>query len=346
MEYSVLMSVYAKEEPVYLDTAIQSMLDQTVRTDDFVIVCDGPLTAELDAVLERHLAQNPAVLHLVRLPQNIGTGAALNIGLTHCKNELIAKMDSDDISVLDRCERQLKEFAEDDRLTVVGGNILEFTEDPAKPVSRRLVPCDNEGIQKYARRRQPFNNMTVMYKRSAVLKVGGYKAMTRSEDYDLYVRILHEGYYCKNINDDLVFAWIKENAADRRTSYVTYRGFIKTRWSALRSGFSSPWDFLVACGAQTVVFLSPAFLQKLIYRKNPAQARRRLCRDTYIAAGGNETACYRRLTAIYFWGDASIQIYINQIHTIINEHRLRGGMTEGAADFLSHGGEEINGSST
>lgn len=151
MEYSVLMSVYAKEEPVYLDTAIQSMLDQTVRTDDFVIVCDGPLTAELEAVLERHLAQNPAVLHLVRLPQDIGTGAALNIGLTHCKNELIAKMDSDDISVLDRCERQLKEFAEDDRLTVVGGNILEFTEDPAKPVSRRLVPCDNEGIQKYAR---------------------------------------------------------------------------------------------------------------------------------------------------------------------------------------------------
>ena len=151
MEYSVLMSVYAKEEPVYLDTAIQSMLDQTVRTDDFVIVCDGPLTAELEAVLERHLAQNPAVLHLVRLPQNIGTGAALNIGLTHCKNELIAKMDSDDISVLDRCERQLKEFAEDDRLTVVGGNILEFTEDPARPVSRRLVPCDNEGIQKYAR---------------------------------------------------------------------------------------------------------------------------------------------------------------------------------------------------
>lgn len=226
MEYSVLMSVYAKEEPVYLDTAIQSMLDQTVRTDDFVIVCDGPLTAELDAVLERHLAQNPAVLHLVRLPQNIGTGAALNIGLTHCKNELIAKMDSDDISVLDRCERQLKEFAEDDRLTVVGGNILEFTEDPAKPVSRRLVPSE----------------------------------------VDL--------------------------------------------------------------------------------QENPAQARRRLCRDTYIAAGGNETACYRRLTAIYFWGDASIQIYINQIHTIINEHRLRGGMTEGAADFLSHGGEEINGSST
>lgn len=192
--------------------------------------------------------------------------------------------------------------------------------------------------------------MTVMYKRSAVLKVGGYKAMTRSEDYDLYVRILHEGYYCKNINDDLVFARIKENAADRRTSYVTYRGFIKTRWSA-------SIRLLVTVGFPGCLrrtdgrFLISGIPSEVDLQENPAQARRRLCRDTYIAAGGNETACYRRLTAIYFWGDASIQIYINQIHinqihTIINEHRLRGGMTEGAADFLSHGGEEINGSST
>ena len=93
-------------------------------------------------------------------------------------------------------------------------------------------------------------------------------------------------------------------------------------------------------------FLISGIPSEVDLQENPAQARRRLCRDTYIAAGGNGTACYRRLTAIYFWGDASIQIYINQIHTIINEHRLRGGMTEGAADFLSHGGEEINGSST
>lgn len=267
MEYSVLMSVYAKEEPAHLDIAIQSMLDQTAKTDDFVIVCDGPLTPELEAVLERHTAQNSSVLRLIRLPENIGTGAALNIGIAQCKNELIAKMDSDDISVLDRCERQLKEFEQNNHLAVVGGYILEFTDDPLNPISRRLVPCDNEGIQKYARRRQPFNNMTVMYKKSIVQKVGGYKAMTRSEDYDLYVRILHKGYCCKNINDDLVFARIKESKADRRTSKATYRGFVKTRWTALRLGFSSLWDFLVACGAQTFVFLSPAFLQRLIYRK-------------------------------------------------------------------------------
>lgn len=267
MEYSVLMSVYAKEKPEYLDADIQSMLDQTVETDDFVILCDGPLTPELDAVLEKHMAQNPSILRLIQLPENISTGSALNIGVAQCRHELIAKMDSDDISVPDRCERLLREFAENNSLAVVGGNILEFSEDPTKPISRRVVPCDNEEIHKYARRRQPFNNMTVMYRKSVVQSVGGYKAMTRSEDYDLYVRILREGHCCKNINDDLVFARIKENKADRRTSYATYKGFIKTRWYALRMGFSSPWDFLVACGAQTLVFLSPASLQGMIYKK-------------------------------------------------------------------------------
>ena len=261
------MSVYEKEKPEHLEAAVQSMLRQTVATDDFVIVCDGPLTAELDAVLERYEAQNPSVLHLIRLPENIGTGAALNVGIAHCKNELIAKMDSDDISVCNRCERQLREFAKNDRLTVVGGFILEFTDDPHKPVSRRLVPCDYEAIRRYARRRQPFNNTTVMYRKSAVQHVGGYKAMMRGEDYDLYVRMLHENDFCENIGDDLVFVRIRDKKTDRRTSRATYCGFIKTRWYALRLGFSSPWDFLVACAAQTIVFLAPPFLQDLIYKK-------------------------------------------------------------------------------
>lgn len=175
MEYSVLMSVYAKEKPEYFDEAIQSILNQTVMTNDFVIVCDGPLTEELNAVLCKHLSKYPEIIKPVRLSENIGTGAALNVGVAHCRNELIAKMDSDDISVPTRCERQLKEFAKDKELTVLGGNIIEFTDNTNNPISRRLVPCDNNGIRRYARRRQPFNNMTVIYKkvrfkRSAVIK--------------------------------------------------------------------------------------------------------------------------------------------------------------------------------
>lgn len=267
MEYSVLMSVYAKEKPEYFDEAIQSILNQTVMTNDFVIVCDGPLTEELNAVLCKHLSKYPEIIKPVRLSENIGTGAALNVGVAHCRNELIAKMDSDDISVPTRCERQLKEFAKDKELTVLGGNIIEFTDNTNNPISRRLVPSDNNGIRRYARRRQPFNNMTVMYKKSAVQKVGGYKAMTRGEDYDLYIRLLLNDFYCRNIDESLVYARIKDKGSDRRTSFATYRGFIKTRWYALKTGYSSIWDFAVACGAQTAVFLAPKFLQEYIYRR-------------------------------------------------------------------------------
>ena len=214
MEYSVLMSVYAKEKPEYFDEAIQSILNQTVMTNDFVIVCDGPLTEELNAVLCKHLSKYPEIIKPVRLSENIGTGAALNVGVAHCRNELIAKMDSDDISVPTRCERQLKEFAKDKELTVLGGNIIEFTDNTNNPISRRLVPSDNNGIRRYARRRQPFNNMTVMYKKSAVQKVGGYKAMTRGEDYDLYIRLLLNDFYCRNIDESLVYARIKDKGSD------------------------------------------------------------------------------------------------------------------------------------
>ena len=289
MNYSVLMSVYAKEEPVYFDEAIRSMLNQTVRTDDFVIVCDGVLTDELDAVLKRHLSMHPGIIHPVYLPENIGTGAALNIGIAHCRNELVAKMDSDDISIPTRCEQQLEEFVADEKLTVLGGNIIEFTDSTSNPISRRLVPCDNSGIRRYARRRQPFNNMTVMYKKSAVLEVGGYKKMTRGEDYDLYIRLLLKDFYCRNINENLVYARIKDKGGDRRTSLATYRGFIKTRWYALQTGYSNLWDFIVACSAQTAVFLAPNFLQEYIYRRilhKPAEellSNNNKQRDNYLS---------------------------------------------------------------
>lgn len=267
LEYSVLMSVYAKEKPEFFAEAIQSMLDQTVKTNDFVIVCDGPLTDGLEKVLRKYEENFPEIIKAIRLPKNIGTGLALNEGLARCKNDLIAKMDSDDISVPNRCELQLKEFEKDDKLTVLGGYITEFTDTPDNPVSQRIVPCDNAGIRKYAKRRQPFNNVTVIYKKSAVLNVGAYAGLTRAEDYDLYIRILKANYYCRNIAENLVNVRIKDKGADRRVSCAAYRGFIYTRWRALRSGYSGIWDFLIACGAQTAVFLAPGFVQDYMYKK-------------------------------------------------------------------------------
>lgn len=265
--YSILMSVYAKENPVFFDEAIRSMLEQTVRTDDFVIICDGPLTEELDGVLEQYQKRYPDVFHIVRLPENVGIGAAANAGLQACKNELVAKMDADDISVPDRCELQLKLFAENPQLTVLGGFIEEFDKDPEHPFSIRSVPESNEAIRDFARRRQPFNNQTVMYRRNAVIAAGGYSDLRRNEDYDLYIRLLKNGCHAENLPVTLVKVRVDEKAQLRRGSKSTLYGCIQSRWKAYRIGYSSFWDFLYCVAGQLLVCICPGKLQRMIYSK-------------------------------------------------------------------------------
>ncbi len=264
--YSILMTVYAAEQPDTFREAIAAGLSQSLRADDFVIVCDGPLTPELDAVLLEYQNAHPDLFQIVRLPVNQGVGTAANIGVDYCRHELIAKMDADDISFPDRCERQVRRFLEKPELAVLGGQILEFVTDPAQPCSRRQVPCGNPEIRKFARKRQPFNNPSVMYRKSVIQQVGGIRPYSRGEDYDLYVRILHAGYYCENLDEDLVWVRIAGPEADRRVSFHTYKCFIQTRWNAFTLGFSSLWDFLIACGAETVVYICPPGIQNFIYR--------------------------------------------------------------------------------
>ena len=265
--YSILMSVYAKENPCYFDMAIRSMLDQTVKTDDFVIVCDGPLTEALDQVLERYDRENPNLFNIVRLPQNVGIGAAANAGLQECKNDLVAKMDADDLSVPTRCERQLQLFREKPELTIAGGYIEEFDQDPDKPFSVRDVPLTQKGITKYFRRRQPFNNQTVMFRRSMVKKAGGYRDFRRSEDFDLYLRMLHGGAVAENIPEILVKVRVNNGAAMRRASFETLKGCARSRWYAHRLGYASLLDVMFCVCGELLIVISPAKVQQFIYRR-------------------------------------------------------------------------------
>lgn len=265
--YSVLMSVYKGENPIFFEQAIRSMLEQTVQTNDFVIVCDGPLTAELDAVLEGVAEEYAEIMNIVRLPENVGIGAATDAGLRQCKNNLVAKMDADDIAVPDRCRRQLERFAENPELTVIGGIIEEFDEDPEKPFAVRDVPVSNEEIRSFARRRQPFNNGTVMYKRDAVIAVGGYRRLHRNEDYELYIRMLAAGYYCENLSETLVLYRCNRGAQYRRASWKTLVGCFQSRWHALRIGYCSVFDFLFCVCGQMFMFACPGRVQSWLYAR-------------------------------------------------------------------------------
>lgn len=266
-QYSVLMSVYCKEEPAHFRESMRSMLEQTVQPTDFTVVCDGPLGVQLDSVLEEMLAAYPEIVHPVRLEKNMGIGYATNIGLKMCKCELVAKMDADDISTPDRCERQLACFAADPELAICGGYIAEFEENPQYPIAVRTVPLTQKEIWEKGRRRMPFNNPSIMYRRSAVLAVGGYSDMHRNEDYDLVSRLLSCGYRGRNIPEVLVYMRSDLDAYRRRGSVATLKGCISSRWRSYRRGYARLWDFCYCLFGQLFLVLCPSRLRRWVYKK-------------------------------------------------------------------------------
>ena len=203
--YSVLMSVYWKENPEHFRQAMISMYNQTVLTNDFVLICDGILNRELNNVIADMQQQFGKVLNVVRLERNIGLGAALNIGIKHCKNELIARMDSDDISYPDRCEKQLKIFVDYPEIAICSGIIEEFSETTDIIDARRIPPESSEEIFEYAKKRSPFNHPCVMYRKQAVESAGGYQDFYLLEDYYLWIRMLMQGMKGYNLQEPILY---------------------------------------------------------------------------------------------------------------------------------------------
>lgn len=181
-EYSVLMSVYKNDKPEFLDLAIASMACQTVEPKDFVIVCDGPLTSELDATLEKWQEVLVKRLTLHRLNKNHGLGFALNVGLSLCKCDIVARMDSDDISRPERCEILLSKMISEG-LDLVGGAIEEFDRSAGDMGVVRMPPLTKKDIDTWLKGRNPFNHVSVLFDRHVVEGAGGYEPFPWMEDY-------------------------------------------------------------------------------------------------------------------------------------------------------------------
>ena len=143
-KYSVLMSLYSKENPEYLRTAIDSIINQTVQPDEIVIVKDGPLTEELDKVVADYEQRYPLLFHIVVSESNIGLGKALNLGLNACRNELVARMDTDDIAKPERCEKQLQMFENNAELDLLGSAVSQ-SEKGRRSSPPRNLRCGRKG---------------------------------------------------------------------------------------------------------------------------------------------------------------------------------------------------------
>lgn len=241
-------------------------MNQSVSTDDFVIVKDGKLTPELDTVLEEY-SRKYNNIKIVALQKNMGLGLALNEGLMNCKNELVARMDSDDISLKDRCEKQLKKFNSNEKLDILGMQIAEFYSNPDDIISIRQVPSRYDDIVKFSKRRSPFNHPTVMYRKSRIVQLGGYKDVRRKEDLELFLNALSRGYYAENLEEiGLYFRSNRDNYL-RRKDKINCINYIKTINTYYKKKYCNVFDLSYVIASQVFFMIAPKPVMKYVSDK-------------------------------------------------------------------------------
>lgn len=271
VNYSVLMSVYYKEHPDYLRQSMQSIYDQTVPTDDFVLVCDGPLTPELDAVIADMQQQFGPRLNVCRLLKNGGLGKALNFGIKQCKNDLIARMDSDDVSRPDRCKRQLSVFRDHPEYSLVSGIVEEFSDTITNVSVRRIVPEYQNDIIAFAKKRNPFNHPCIMYKKSDVEAAGGYQDFYLLEDYYLWVRMIQQGFIGYNLQEPLLWMRAGSDMYKRRGGWKYVQSQRNLFKYMAQTGFITKNQYQIQSIIRLIGAIVPnwlrAFLFKQILRK-------------------------------------------------------------------------------
>ena len=265
------MSVYKKEKPQYLKLAIQSMIKQTVKADEFIIVKDGPLTHELDSVIDNYVKRYPGLFTIIANETNLGLGPALRKGVEVARNDLIARMDSDDYCVPERCEKQLNLFAINNELGMVGTYESEFVDHIDNVVSIHKVPEKHEDIKKFMRRRCAVLHPTVIFKKSEVIRSGNYQDKSRFpvyEDYDLFARMIFDaGVQCYNIQESLYYIRTNEEFFERRGGKKYAKTVLRFKWNLFKKGNMSFFDFVISGLGQAFVCIMPNTWRRLIYMK-------------------------------------------------------------------------------
>ena len=267
MAFSILMSLYINEKSEYARQCFESLINQTVPADEWVIVEDGPLTQELYLLLDEFQCKYPDLIKRVPLTVNHGLGLALREGILHCSNELIARMDTDDVAKNNRFEKQLQEFSKNPNLDICGSHICEFDGEVTNVIAKRNVPLDDVAIKKYQKRRDAFNHVTVMYKKSVVLRAGNYQHAMLMEDSLLWVNMILCGAVCMNIDDYLVYVRAGKDMFNRRGGWSYFKKYREGRKRILETGYISYLDYLITLYLQLIVALLPNFLRHFIYKK-------------------------------------------------------------------------------
>ena len=267
MPFSVCMSVYRNDNSEDFRLSVESIYYQTVVPDEIVLVVDGPIDKKLDAVIMQLKSSIP-ILKVFKLSQNMGHGVVRNKAINLAKNELVAIMDSDDIALKDRFEKQLKCFEQDENLSIVGGAITEFIGNPSNIIARRVCPTTDNKIKAYMKSRCGFNQMTVMFKKSDVVRAGNYQHWHYNEDYYLWLRMMLAGCKFANLSDTLVNVRVGKDMYARRGGWRYFKSEAKLQYYMLKNRIINPFRYLYNLVVRFVLqVLMPTQLRGWVFRK-------------------------------------------------------------------------------
>lgn len=266
VKYSVLMSVYKNDKPEFLEMAVDSIINQSLAPNQIVMVIDGPIPDDLNNMVCKYEEDN-ILFTVIRLEKNGGLGNALNHGLKVCRNELVARMDSDDISFLDRCEKQVNYFINNPQTGILGAQINEFIGDIENVVSMRKVPTTLEGIRKFAKRRSPFNHPTVMFRKSVIEYLGGYPTLGRKEDLGLFIAAANRDIVLANLDEVLLYYRTNEDNLQRRKNWINCKEYIQVMHGFYKDGYIGMSDMAYVFVGQMAMYLMPNKVVELISDK-------------------------------------------------------------------------------
>jgi glycosyltransferase involved in cell wall biosynthesis len=267
--FSVLISVYHKENAASLNDCLESVFKQSLLPTEVVLVKDGPLGDDLEEVIKKFVDKSEPKIKVVPLPENVGMSRALNEGIKNCSYDWIARMDSDDICVFNRFELQFDYLNQNPQVTVCGSCIEEYDEEMKASLAIRKVPEKHEDILKFAQFRSPLNHMTVIYKKEEVLQAGLYPFLDRKtniEDYVLWCRLLQNGSIFHNIQQNLVLARTGKNMLSKRSGWSYFS--IEYRYLKLLSdsGFFTGVNFYANLFIRFFARILPQGMLGFIYR--------------------------------------------------------------------------------
>ena len=265
--FSVLMSVYKKEQPDYLDEALTSIEQQTVTPNEIVLVEDGPISTDLKRVILKHKKVFGKGFKDVVSKKNQGLGVSLRLGTKYISNKWIARMDSDDISVPNRFELQLKEVVKNPDISIIGGQVMEFEGTPAHIVGYRHVPLSDSDIRDYVKWRNPFNHPTVMINKKVLCDVGGYVSFSNLEDYYLWAKIILNKYHVTNLDQVLVYMRADEGMYKRRGKIANITVFYKLRKFLWQNRMINYRQRILGDILMTINIVMPSSLRKFVYQK-------------------------------------------------------------------------------